>query len=131
MQTTSKRHGRGDAASRSIGRFLGMEAHDMRRSRFSILTTLFSAALIVMSMVVGSAQQRRQADIDLQAAIRTETVDGDLNAAIKQYEAIVSKNKSDRAVAATALVHLADCYQKLGDAKSRRIYEQILREYGD
>jgi Tol biopolymer transport system component len=108
-----------------------MEARDMRRSRFSILKALLSAAVVLLLIGVGSAQQRRQADIDLQAAIRIETVDGDLNAAIKQYEAIVSKYKSDRAVAVTALVHLADCYQKLGDAKAQRIYEQILREYGD
>jgi len=108
-----------------------MEARDMRRSRFLLVKALVSAAVLLVSMIAGSAQQRRQADIDLQAAIRIETVDGDLNAAIKQYEAIASKYKSDRAVAATALVHLADCYQKLGDAKSRRIYEQILRDYSD
>ena len=31
----------------------------------------------------------------------------------------------------TALVRMADCYQKLGDAESRRIYEQVIREYPD
>src|SRR6266542_733811 len=98
MNTTPKRHRHGDTASRSIGRFLRMEAHDMRRSRFSIFKALLSAAVVLLSIGVGSAQQRRQADIDLQAAIRIETVDGDLNAAIKQYEAIASKYKSDRAV---------------------------------
>ena len=46
------------------------------------------------------AQQKKQAEIDLQAAIRKETVDGDLKAAIKQYGDIVAKYSKDRAVAA-------------------------------
>jgi Tol biopolymer transport system component len=76
--------------------------------------------------------QPRQQQIDLQAAIRKEAVEGDLNGAIKQYAAIVSKySKTDRAIAATALVHMAECHQKLGDAEARKIYEQIVRDYFD
>src|ERR1043166_834079 len=26
---------------------------------------------------------------------------------------------------------MAECYQKMGDAESRKIYEQVVREYGD
>ena len=78
------------------------------------------------------AEQRQQQDIDLQAAIRKENVDGDLNGAIKQYGAIVAKYaKTDRAVSAMALVHMAECYQKMGDAESRKVYEQVVREYAD
>ena len=76
--------------------------------------------------------QRQQQEVDLQAAIRKETVDGDLNAAIKQFAAIVTKyGKTDRAVTAMALVHMAECHQKMGDAEARRIYEQVVKEYGD
>lgn len=77
------------------------------------------------------AQQRKQQDIDLQAAIRTETVNGDLNSAIKQYGEIAMKYKNDRPVAAMALVRMAEAYQKMGDAESRRIYERVVREYSD
>ena len=82
-----------------------------------------TALVVTVVLLAGAvtAQQRRQQDIDLQAAIRTETVDGDLNAAIKQYGAIASKYKAHRAVVATALVHMAQCYQKLGDAQARKI----------
>ena len=80
---------------------------------------------------VGVAQQKRPQDVDLQAAIRTETVDGDLNGAIGQYSAIVAKYKTDRVVMATALVHLAECYRKLGDAQARPIFVQVLRDYAD
>ena len=37
----------------------------------------------------------------------------------------------NRAVAAQALVRMAECYQKLGDSESRKIYEQIVRDYTD
>ena len=69
-----------------------------------------ATALVVTVVVLAgavTAQQKRQQDIDLQAAIRTETVDGDLNGAIKQYGAIAAKYKTDRAVTAAALVHMA------------------------
>ena len=50
------------------------------------------------------AQQKPQ-DIELQAAIRTETVVGDLRKAIAAYQAIVDKyHKVDRGVTASALV---------------------------
>src|SRR5438876_55191 len=102
-----------------------MEVSDMRRT-----VTAFAAIVVLLASGV-IAQQKRQQDIDLQAAIRTETVDGDLNGAIKRYESIVSKYNSDHAVAATALVHMAECYQKLGDAESQKIYARIVREFAD
>ncbi len=97
----------------------------MRRTALALVMTV-----VVLAGAV-TAQQTRQQDIDLQAAIRTETVDGDLNAAIKQYQTIVDRFKTDRAVVATALVRMADCYQKLGDAQARTIYERVVREYAD
>jgi Tol biopolymer transport system component len=63
--------------------------------------------------------------------METERVKGDLKGAIQQYGAIVAKYKDDRAVAAKALIRMAECHQKLGDAESRKIYERVLREYGD
>jgi Tol biopolymer transport system component len=88
-------------------------------------------AALLLAAAAGLAQQRRQPDIDLQAAIRKETVEGDLNGAIKQYAAIVAKYKSDRSVVAMALVHMADAYRKMGDAESKKIYEQVVKDYGD
>jgi hypothetical protein len=90
----------------------------MEITRMHRKTAAFALAALLVA-AAGVAQQRRQQDIDLQAAIRTETVDGNLNAAIKQYAAIVAKYKSDRAVTAMALVHLAGAYRKMGDGESR------------
>ena len=89
----------------------------------------FFTALLLSSVLIG--QQNKQAEIDLQAAIRTQNVKGDLKAAIKQYEAIVSKYSKDRAVAAQALLHMAECYDKLGDAESRKIYERVVRDFSN
>jgi len=38
---------------------------------------------------------------------------------------------SNRALAAQALVRMAECYQKLGDAESRTIYQRVVRDYAD
>lgn len=81
--------------------------------------------------VGGAAQQTDSAQALLRAASDTAAVDGDLAAAIKQYQAIVDKFRADRAVVASALVQMAECYQKLGDAESRRIYERVVREFTD
>ena len=86
---------------------------------------------LVMALAGGAIAQRNQAEIDLQGAIRTETIDGDLKTAIKAYAAIVSKHGADRATVATALVRMAECHQKLGDAEARGIYERIVRDFSD
>ncbi len=89
-------------------------------------------ALLACGLTLLAAPQKKtDPEVSLQAAIQTETIDGDLNGAIKQYAAIVAKYKNDRAVTAMALVHMAECYQKLGDAESRKIYEQVVKEYAD
>jgi Tol biopolymer transport system component len=95
--------------------------------------TKFSKTLILATVLAAALAVRAddKADVLLQAAMKKETVDGDLSGAIKQYGAIVAKYKSDRAVTAMALVHMAECYQKLGDAQSGKLYERVLREYAD
>jgi Tol biopolymer transport system component len=87
------------------------------------------AALATLS--AGPAAQTNAARTQMEAARKAEIVDGDLKRAIAQYSAIIDKFKADRAVVADALVHMAECYQKLGDAESKRIYERIIRDYSD
>ena len=61
--------------------------------------------------------------------METETVKGDLRAAIEQYKTIAAGR--DRALAAKALMRMAECYQKLGDTEAQKIYEQVLRDFAD
>jgi Tol biopolymer transport system component len=71
------------------------------------------------------------AKVMMEAARKKEVVDGDLNGAIREYSAIVAKYKNDRPAVAMALVHMAECYHKMGDAESRKIYEQVMKDYAD
>lgn len=94
------------------------------------MTRIGLAGLLLAGTI--QAQQPRQPAIDLQAAIRTQTVDGDLNAAIEQYKVIVSRyGKSNRSVTADALIRMAGCYEKLGTAQAREIYQRVVSEFRD
>jgi len=87
--------------------------------------------LVLLLAGVSMGQQKKQAEIDLQAAIRTENIKG-LKAAIKEYETIVSKyGKTDRATAAMALIRLGNAHQSLGDLESRSIYDRVVKDYAD
>src|SRR5262245_31575277 len=97
----------------------------MTRSIFSIF------AIVVVGASLVTAQNT--AATMMEAARKTAVVDGDLDGAIKQYEAIVQAYaKTDRAAAATALVRMADSYQKLGRAaESQAAYERVAREFSE
>jgi Tol biopolymer transport system component len=88
---------------------------------------------VLLGLGAGLAAQRSEsAQAALRAAMDSETVDGNLARAIEQYRAIADRFKtSDRGVAATALLRMADCYQKQGVAKARAIYEELVRDYPD
>ena len=75
------------------------------------------------------AQKADDAERMLKAAQNIELVDGNLQAAIAQYKKLAEGG--NRAVAAKALLRMAECYQKMGDAESKKIYERVVREYGD
>jgi Tol biopolymer transport system component len=89
------------------------------------------AALILGALIAIPAgpQAQNKADVALRAAIETETVKGDLKAAIEQYKLLA--DGADRAVAAKALVRLGECYQKLGNAESTRAWERVVRDFVD
>jgi Tol biopolymer transport system component len=83
-------------------------------------------------LAVTPSAQTNSAAAMLRIAMDKAQVDGDLNGAIRLYQAIVDKfAKTDRASVATALVKMAECYQKLGDAQTRKIYERIVRDFAD
>src|SRR5258706_9736064 len=91
-------------------------------NKFLLAMTLGAALLL-------SGQKGGRTDLQLQAAINKETVEGDLKGAIEQYKKIAQG--SDRAVAAKALVRMGECYEKLGDAEARKAYERVVRDFGD
>lgn len=94
------------------------------------ITTL-AAALVLGALLCVPARPAAQAgaEVALRAAMETETVKGDLKVAIEQYRALAKS--PDRAIAAQALVRMAGCHHKLGDAQAKAIYEQVVRDFAD
>ena len=97
-------------------------------------TTRTGRALLAAMLLVAvglAAQTTDSAQALLRTAMDTAVVDGDLSAAITQYQTIVETFTVDRAVVATALVHMAGLYEKLGDGQFHDVYERVLRDYAD
>src|SRR5690242_5693269 len=92
-------------------------------------SALVAGALLVGSWMFGADQKGSSAEVELQAAIHTEMVDGNFKAAIEQYKK--AAQSTNRAVAAKALVRMGECYEKLGDSEARKAYERVVREYAD
>jgi len=104
----------------------------MKPTKLVLLTGLLCAAL--SAGYLASQAKDTKAEVALQAAIKTETVDGDLRGAIEQYKKIAAQPGAGRATVATALLRMGQCYEKLGDAETRearKAYEQVVREYAD
>ena len=94
----------------------------------SLLIAIASIALATtIAVAAGDAEQ--DVERQLKAAMNTELVDGNLKLAIEQYRKVAESG--NRALAAQALLRMADCYQKLGDREAQTIYERLVRDYGD
>jgi Tol biopolymer transport system component len=89
---------------------------------------ILPVAIALAALVPLSAQTL---EVQLQRAVQKEAATGDLKAAIETYKKIATTAGSNHAIAAQALLHEAEVYQKLGDMESRKIYERIVRDFGD
>ena len=94
-----------------------------------ILTILLISGTLAIGL--GWGQQKDQAEVDLQAAIRMETVEGNLKGAIEQYKKIAALPGAGRATVATALLRMGQCHEKLGNTEARAAYERLVRDYAD
>jgi len=101
----------------------------MKPTKLVLLTGLLCAAL--SAGYLASQAKDNKAEVALQAAIKTETVDGDLKGAIEQYKKIAAQPGAGRATVATALLRMGQCYEKVGNAEARTAYERLVREFAD
>jgi dipeptidyl aminopeptidase/acylaminoacyl peptidase len=85
--------------------------------------------LKIAFILAASALLFAQADTALQKAIRKETVEGDLKGAIEQYKKLAQDK--NRAVAAQALIHMGECYEKLGSKEADKQYELVISKFAD
>jgi Tol biopolymer transport system component len=101
----------------------------MNRKEIILLTVLICTVLFIGSRSRQAAEQ--DAEVALQAAIKTETVDGDLKSAIEQYKKIAALPGAGRTTVATALLRMGRCHEMLGQAEARAAYERLVRDFAD
>jgi Tol biopolymer transport system component len=99
----------------------------LRRLAWTVL-----AGAMVLAVAGLGAQSTNSAAAALRAAKDVEMVKGDPSAAIKQYQSIVdSFGKTDRAIAAQALLRMAECYRKIGDAQAVKVYQRLVKDFAN
>jgi Tol biopolymer transport system component len=95
----------------------------------AVVSIVILAGLLSEFAVVPLHAQTRPA-VELQAAMTKEQVDGDLKTAVAAYQKIAADKSAPRDVRAKALLHLAGCYEKLGQ-QAENVYQQIVRDFAD
>ncbi|HUE25110.1 MAG TPA: hypothetical protein VMQ86_25725, partial [Bryobacteraceae bacterium] len=95
----------------------------------AVVSIVILAGLLSEFAVVPLHAQTRPA-VELQAAMTKEQVDGDLKTAIAAYQKIAADKSAPRDVRAKALLHLAGCYEKLGQ-QAQSVYQQIVRDFAE
>src|SRR5687768_13075840 len=91
--------------------------------------TVIAAIIAALLSMPGQAQKTSRAEVLFESARQKETLEGDLKGAIELYRKAAAEAGKDRATGAQALLHLAQCYEKQGNAESRGIYERLVRDY--
>src|SRR6266568_9109508 len=91
--------------------------------------TLLVANWMLLAALLATAQKTPESMLG--AALHREEVQGDLKGAIAAYQKVVAAPGVSRKTAAEALVRMGQCYEKLGDAESRKAYERVVLEYAD
>lgn len=99
------------------------------KNRAALASLALSLALV--SVGVKAHQSAEDPAVRLERAVQLETVDGDLEAAIEQYQQIIDDNGNHRAIVAKALLRLGGCYEKLGQKEARQTYQQLVDNYPD
>ncbi|MBX3747119.1 MAG: tetratricopeptide repeat protein [Verrucomicrobiae bacterium] len=89
--------------------------------------------LILVGILFGAVVPGRAAeplDQAFQSALVAKEVRRDLNAAVRGYEAVIAQVDAQRAIAATAVFRLAECFRKLGrNDEAASQYRRVLRDF--
>ena len=99
----------------------------MTRQIFMVLTI---ATMAIAGLRLTAAPQTNASGEKLLAAAKHKaTDDGDVPASIEMYKQIAANAGGDRALAARALLAVAEGYDTLGRPEARTTYETILKKY--
>ncbi|MCC6232489.1 MAG: ankyrin repeat domain-containing protein [Verrucomicrobiales bacterium] len=88
------------------------------------------ACLLIWLLLLPALRAAESVEQSFQAALLAEEARRDLDAAIRGYETVIAQLDAQRALAATAVFRLGECYRKAGrtnDAVAQ--YQRLLREF--
>src|ERR1041384_3288053 len=90
-------------------------------------------SMLVMALVlVSNAGAAEVLTEKLQRGLFEEEANHNLDAAIKEYQSVLSQSDEQRKGAATALFRLGECYRKLGgNSEATAQYQRILRDFAE
>ncbi|MHC4693870.1 MAG: tetratricopeptide repeat protein [Planctomycetota bacterium] len=92
------------------------------------ITIIFSLAVALLSSVAPA----KTTSVLLQEGLYAEEITGDLDAAIKIYEQVISKSKETQRAAAQATYRIGMCFLKKGNkTKAAEYFQQIVSNYQD
>ena len=94
-----------------------------------MLRRMLIVVLGTLMLLQGRLGAQTAPDVTLRKAMELEKVKGALKEAIELYRKVA--DGPDRAAAATALLRMAECYQTLGDKEAQRVYQRLVRDFGD
>jgi len=100
----------------------------MRLIRFTCISIV---ALAISSVVTSAQQDRSSAETLLGKARHQQDVEGNIDAAIATYKAIIGNPNASRTTIATALLRLGQAYERLGSLEARKAYERVARDFAD
>jgi len=93
---------------------------------------LMMTATLLAPLLPGTQQRQSDPEAQLQTAIHEEMVMGNPAGAIDQYKSLVTQNGVSRTVAATALLHIGECQERLGrNVDAKTTYLRVIKQYGD
>src|ERR1035437_3548483 len=107
-----------------------------RLYQFSIRACRTGAALLLLAItsVLGTAQLAAAASPSelLEQGIYSEETTGDVDAALKLYQQVVTEAKAGQAVAAQAQYRVGVCYyKKKNNGEAHAAFEKLLKDYPD
>jgi ankyrin repeat protein len=103
-------------------------------NRLPYMKTKLTLTLTALWLAAGLFARAATNDLSsaLQQGLFEEEANRNLPAAISAYEAVAKQFEKDRALAATAVFRLGECYRKQGQTNEAAAhYERILRDFAD
>src|SRR5579859_881557 len=95
------------------------------------MKTICAVCALFLTLVAAAPRSTDDPAFLFEKAEHERMVSGDLDAAIRIYQQIVSKYASNRPLAAKALVEMGRAYEKLGRENAQESYERVLQDYPD